>query len=372
MNTKNKIRIGIIFGGRSGEHEVSLMSARSVLSVLDPDQYDVTEIGITHDGRWLSGENALDALMKGETESLIQVTLLSEPNDSTLYALREQDGKTMLEPLTELDVIFPVLHGSFGEDGTLQGLLEVAGKAYVGAGVLGSAVCMDKGLFKDLLIAHHLPTAAYKVFSRRQIHEHLEEVLDDCEKIAAYPLFVKPANMGSSVGVSKCENRAGLIEGLMDAVAYDRRIVVEQGINAREVEVSVLGNEAPKASIPGEIRPSRNFYSYEAKYIDNSSELLIPAPLDEKATEIIREIALEVYKISDCAGMARVDFLVDRDTNQIFVNEVNTIPGFTKISMYPKLWEASGLSYRELIHQLIELAYERKADRDQTVYQYRS
>ena len=370
MNQPDKIRIGILFGGRSGEHEVSLMSARSVLSVLDPQKYAVIQIGITHEGLWLSGEQALDALSSGDTSHLDHVTLRAEPGDNTLYAIRETGKGTQLEPITTLDVIFPVLHGSFGEDGTLQGLLEMAGLAYVGAGVLGSSVCMDKALFKDLLIAHNLPTPAYRVFPRSMVKSNINEVINKVEQIGEYPLFVKPANMGSSVGVSKVNGRSDLMEGLLEACRFDRRVLVEKGINAREIEVSVLGNDNPQASIPGEIIPSQEFYSYEAKYIDDRSELIIPAPLDPEALQFIREIAVKVYQAADCAGMSRVDFLVDKDTGEVYVNEVNTIPGFTKISMYPKLWEASGLSYSKLVDRLVELAFERKTERDQTEYQY--
>lgn len=370
MKQPEKIRIGVLFGGRSGEHEVSLMSARSVLSVLDLQKYEVTQIGITHDGQWLSGENALEALVSGDTASLTRVALLPEPGDNTLYAIRESGQTTRMEPLTTLDVIFPVLHGSFGEDGTLQGLLEMAGVAYIGAGVLGSSVCMDKALFKDLLLAHHLPTPAYHVFDRSTVKNNIEQVIEKVEQIGDYPLFVKPANMGSSVGVSKVNGRSDLMEGLLEACRFDRRILVEQGINAREIEVSVLGNNDPQASIPGEIIPSREFYSYEAKYIDDRSELLIPAPLDPEALQFIRELAVKVYRAADCAGMARVDFLVDKDTGKVYVNEVNTIPGFTKISMYPKLWEASGLPYAGLVDRLVELAFDRKMERDQTEYRY--
>ena len=370
MNQQDKIRIGILFGGRSGEHEVSLMSARSVLSVLDTQKYEVTQIGITHEGQWLSGEQALEALSSGDTNRLNRVILRAEPGNNTLYAIRETGKGTQLEPLATLDVIFPVLHGSFGEDGTLQGLLEMAGLAYVGAGVLGSSVCMDKALFKDLLTAHNLPTPAYRVFSRSMVKSNINEVINKVEQIGEYPLFVKPANMGSSVGVSKANGRSDLMEGLLEACRFDRRVLVEKGINAREIEVSVLGNDNPQASIPGEIIPSQEFYSYEAKYIDDRSELIIPAPLDPEALQFIREIAVKVYQAADCAGMSRVDFLVDKDTGEVYVNEVNTIPGFTKISMYPKLWEASGLSYSKLVDRLVELAFERKAERDQTEYQY--
>jgi len=366
-----KIRIGIIFGGRSGEHEVSLMSARSVLSVLSPDKYEITPIGITLEGDWVVGDDVLTSLEKGKTAELTRVMLLPEPRENTLYARTPSKSDQHLRPIAQLDVIFPVLHGTFGEDGTLQGLLEMTGLAYVGAGVLGSSVGMDKGLFKDVMRAHNIPVLESIVVSRGQVETGLESVLTLAEKLASYPLFIKPANLGSSVGVSKCHSRSDLLEGLYEAARFDRRILIERGLEKpHEIEVSVLGNDAPLVSIPGEVIPSDEFYSYRAKYIDNQSELLIPASLPEQVSEEIRQIALRIYKVVDCAGMARVDFLVDRKDNSIYVSEINTIPGFTQISMYPKLWEASGLSYPALVDRLVELALERKQDRDRTVRKY--
>ena len=366
----DKLRIGVIFGGRSGEHEVSLMSARSVLAVLDPQKYAVTSIGITHEGAWLVGENVLQALLQNQVSSLTPAVLLPEPDRQGLYTLDPTQGGELLRLLTGLDVVFPVLHGTFGEDGTLQGLLELADVAYIGAGVLGSSVGMDKALFKDVMRTHHIPVTESLVFSRRQVETQMEQVLIQSEGIAPYPLFVKPANLGSSVGISRCRNRSDLLEGLLDAARYDRRILVERGINAREIEVSVLGNEDPQASLPGEVIPSDEFYSYAAKYLDDRSRLIIPAPLSPELTAQVQDMAVRAFTAIDCAGMARVDFLLDRDTNELFLGEINTIPGFTNISMYPKLWQASGLSYPALIDHLIELALERKADRDRTEHHY--
>jgi D-alanine-D-alanine ligase len=366
----DKLRIGVIFGGRSGEHEVSLMSARSVLAVLDSQKYAVTSIGITHSGDWLVGENVLQALQQNESASLTPAVLLPEPDRQGLYSLRSHQGGELLSLLTGLDVVFPVLHGTFGEDGTIQGLLELADVAYIGAGVLGSSVGMDKALFKDVMRAHNIPVAESLVFSRRQVETQMDQVLTQSENIAPYPLFVKPANLGSSVGISRCRNRSDLLEGLLDAARYDRRILVERGINAREIEVSVLGNENPRASVPGEVIPADDFYSYSAKYLDDRSRLLIPAPLSAELTAQVQDLAVRAFSAIDCAGMARVDFLLDRDTNELFLGEINTIPGFTNISMYPKLWQASGLSYPALIDRLIELALERKADRDHTEHRY--
>jgi D-alanine-D-alanine ligase len=364
-----KLHVAVIFGGRSGEHEVSLMSARSVLSVLDPAKYEVTEIGITHEGTWLSGEDVLAKFEKDKTEGLLPVLVSPDPSEAGVFILQG----ARLTKLTDVDVFFPVLHGTFGEDGTVQGLFELANAAYVGAGVVGSSVGMDKGVFKDVMIANHIPVVNTMVVLRAEIENDMASVIEAAEQVGSYPLFTKPANLGSSVGVTKCNNRSDLQEGLMEAATFDRRILVQQGVkNVREIEVSVLGNEAPVASVCGEVLPSREFYSYESKYLDGTSGLLIPAPLPEEISECIRRYAVDAYKAVDCAGMARVDFLVEKDSNGIYLNELNSIPGFTKISMYPKLWEASGLPYPKLVDRLIELALERKADRDRTSHLYRS
>lgn len=282
------------------------------------------------------------------------------------------EGISGLKKWADIDVYFPVLHGTFGEDGTLQGLFELADVAYVGAGVVGSSVGMDKGVFKDVMIANHIPVVDMMVVLRAEIESDMLSVIEKAEKVSDYPLFTKPANLGSSVGVTKCSNRSDLQEGLMEAALFDRRILIQKGVkNAHEIEVSVLGNDEPVASVCGEVLPSREFYSYESKYLDGTSGLLIPAPLPDEISECIREYAVRAYKAIDCAGMARVDFFVEKDTNNIYLNELNSIPGFTKISMYPKLWEASGLSYQKLVDRLIELAMERKADRDHTSHMYR-
>lgn len=351
------LKVGVLFGGRSGEHEVSLMSARSVLGALDRGRYQVIEIGITKEGRWLSGENVLQALLAGKREALTPTGIIGEPGHGSIY--RIHPGQP-LEILSRVDVIFPVLHGSFGEDGTLQGLLEMAEIPYVGAGVLGSAVGMDKALFKSVMKAEGIPTLDYVLINAVEVEQDLASVLDRAEAVADYPLFVKPANMGSSVGVSKCSSRSDLHEGIFDALRYDRRVIVERGVEAREIEVSVLGNEQPLASIAGEIVPGDAFYSYKAKYIDDSSDLIIPADMDQATAEAVQRIAIQAYQAIDCAGMARVDFLLDKKTNALYLNELNTLPGFTQISMYPKLWEASGMSYPQLMDRLIELALQRQ------------
>ena len=364
-----KLHVAVIFGGRSGEHEVSLMSARSVLSVLDPAKYEVTQVGITHEGTWLTGMDVLDKFERNQTDGLLPVLVSPDPSDRGLYIM---EGISGLKRWSNVDVYFPVLHGTFGEDGTLQGLFELADVAYVGAGVVGSSVGMDKGVFKDVMIANHIPVVDMMVVLRAEIESDMLSLIERAEKVSDYPLFTKPANLGSSVGVTKCSNRSDLQEGLMEAALFDRRILVQKGVkNVREIEVSLLGNDEPVASVCGEVLPSREFYSYESKYMDGTSGLLIPAPLPDEISACIREYAVRAYKAVDCAGMARVDFFVEKDTNQIYLNELNSIPGFTTISMYPKLWEASGLSYSKLVDRLIELALERKANRDRTSHMYR-
>jgi D-alanine-D-alanine ligase len=365
---KTKIKVGVIFGGRSGEHAVSLMSARFVLSQLVPEKYEVTQIGITTEGEWYTGKDALQALLDEELASLFQTTILPIPSRSGLYLL---EGGDKLNLLTQLDVVFPVLHGTFGEDGTLQGLLEMADMAYVGAGVTGSAVGMDKAIFHDVMRANHIPVADTVLVLRSEIEDDMEAVLDRVEKLGDYPYFTKPANLGSSVGVSKVKNRSDLVEGIMEAAEYDRRLIIQKGIDAREIEVSVMGNDEPLASICGEIVPGEEFYSYEAKYHDDRSQTLIPADIPEEAAEKIRELAVKAYKACDLAGLARVDFFLEKETGEVYLNELNTIPGFTQISMYPMLWEASGVPNQELVDKLIEYAIERKAQRDRTKRTFR-
>jgi D-alanine-D-alanine ligase len=313
----------------------------------------------------LTGENTLEAFEKGDSKNLVRVIPPTDPaSRQNLFVLRSDEK---LVPLAEIDVFFPVLHGPFGEDGTIQGLFEMADVAYVGAGVAGSSVGMDKAIFKDVMRANGIPLVESMLVLRGDIENNMDAVIQKAEALGGYPLFTKPANLGSSVGISKCTSRSDLAEGLMDAARYDRRIIIESGVkNVREIEVSVLGNEDPQASVCGEILPSREFYSYESKYIDGTSGLLIPAPLPEDVSNQIRDYAIRAYKAIDCAGMARADFFVEKDTNRIFLNELNTIPGFTSISMYPKLWQASGLTYAGLVDRLIELALARKAQRDRT------
>jgi D-alanine-D-alanine ligase len=368
---KKKIRVGVVFGGRSGEHEVSLRSARSIMDALDPDKYAVLPIGITKEGRWIAGGDPWKALSSGD-EGSVPAVFLSEPGDPTLKAIEStggQDAQSM-RPIAEVDVIFPVLHGPFGEDGTVQGLLELADIPYVGAGVVGSAVGMDKAIFKAVMTAHGVPILPYRLVLRAEWESQPEAVLADIVEHFDFPVFVKPANLGSSVGVVRVTDEAGLADGLDEAALYDRRLLVEQGIAAREIEVSVLGNEEPIASVPGEVIPGDTFYSYTDKYINDDAQLLIPAPLDEATIEQVQQIAVQAYRAIDCAGLARVDFLLDRHTNELWLNEVNTIPGFTSISMYPKLWEASGVPFAELVDRLIELGLARHADKGRNKTSY--
>ena len=367
MEEKRKQHIAVFFGGRSGEHAVSLMSAASVLEALDPEKYVVTQVGITREGTWLIGEDVLSVLKGLQSGKGLEGTLLPDPGFKGLHRLHKIEQGKLLEALPDVDVVFPVLHGTFGEDGTLQGLFELAELAYVGPGVLGAALAMDKVLFKDVMRAYQIPVLESGLVLRSQLEKDPEAVLKQMEEIAPYPLFTKPANLGSSVGITKCCSRSDLLEGMLEAAAYDRRILVERGIeSAREIEVSVLGNDQPEASVPGEIVPSGDFYSYESKYHDSRSELKIPAPLSEQQTEAVRSMAVKAYRAIDCAGLARVDFLMEPGTEMIYINEINTIPGFTAISMYPKLWEKSGLPYPRLLDRLIELALERKTVRDNT------
>src|SRR5574341_2665122 len=315
MTAPRRLKVAVLFGGRSGEHEVSLMSARSVLSVLDPAKYEVTQIGVTHAGKWLSGGDVIGAFEQGKTEGLKPVMVSPDPSEAGVYVLRG----SRLEKLTDVDVYFPVLHGTFGEDGTLQGLFEMADAAYVGAGVVGSSVGMDKGVFKDVMRPIGVPVVDSIVVLRAEIEKDMNAVIEKAEKVSAYPIFTKPANLGSSVGVTKCRSRSDLQEGLMEAALYDRRVLVERGVaNAREIEVSVLGNDEPRASVPGEILPSREFYSYEAKYIDGTSGLLIPADLPQETTTRIQDLAVRAFKAVDAAGMARVDFLLDKDSGEVY------------------------------------------------------
>ena len=366
-----RIRVGVIFGGRSGEHEVSLRSARSVMRAMSKKRYEIVPIGITKEGHWLVGEDSMRVLASRVDPRLLKAPDADGSSQDLAVALAEEAA---LVPhaalLSELDVVFPVLHGPYGEDGTVQGLLELAGLPYVGAGVTGSAVAMDKIIFKDVMKAHGLPMVPYLYITRQRWEAEPNAVLDEVECGLGYPVFTKPANMGSSVGISKCVDRAALASGLDDAATYDRKLLIEQAVPyAREIEVSVLGNEQPIASYPGEIIPSREFYDYAAKYVDeggDASKLLIPAPLSDELTAEVRDLAVQCFLAVDCAGLARVDFLLNRESGEVFLNEINTIPGFTSVSMYPKLWEATGIPYAELVSRLIDLALERHAERQRS------
>lgn len=356
-----KLRVGVLFGGRSGEHEISLTSAQGIMAAMDRNKYEVVPIGITKTGEWLTGGDIHQQLLDAVAGHPVIEAGRSDESAPVENALALPISAT-----GPLDVIFPVLHGPFGEDGTVQGFLELVGLPYVGAGVVASAAGMDKAVCKDIFRAHGLPIVIHRTFLRKQWQKDPQSVIDECEAAMPYPMFVKPANLGSSVGIHKAKNREDLWAGLEDAARYDRKLIVEQGLDAREIEVSVLGNDDPIASVPGEIIPSREFYSYAAKYIDGTSELLIPAPLSQEHVELIQQLAIMAFKALDCAGLARCDMLLEKSTGEVFINEVNTMPGFTPISMYPKLWAASGLSYSDLIDRLIELAVERHADKQQS------
>lgn len=362
-STAKPIQIAVLFGGRSGEHAVSLQSAKFILAQLDQPKYQVTQVGITREGEWFTGQDVLSAMLAGETSSLHKVLVLPIPGARGLYTISKDDR---LELLSSVDVVFPVLHGTFGEDGTLQGLLEMADIAYVGSGVTGSAVGMDKAIFADLMRANELPVVDTILLLRSAIKQDVQAALEKVEALGEYPYFVKPANLGSSVGISKVKNRSDLLEGLMEAAGYDRRVIVQKGHRVREIEVSVMGNDAPLVSVCGEVLPGEEFYSYEAKYHDETSRTLVPAELAEETSERIRELAIKAYQVCDLAGLARVDFFIDLDSGEIFINELNTIPGFTQISMYPMLWEASGVGNQELVDCLVEYAMERKEQRDAT------
>ena len=354
-----RLRVGIIFGGRSGEHEVSLVSATSVMSALDSEKYEVVPIGITPDGRWISSSQALGMLKeKAPLDQEQEKFLVPEPHRRALVSVEGNGGGSM-----PLDVVFPLVHGTYGEDGTLQGLLELANIPYVGAGVLASAVGMDKIIQKMVFADAGLPVVRYCWCYSAECREHPSKVARMVERELRYPVFVKPANTGSSVGISKVHGRRELGAALALATEFDRKVIIEQAVgNAREIECSVLGNDAPEASVPGEIIPSNEFYDYDAKYVDGKSTTVIPARLQAHIVRKIREIAVRAYTAIDCAGMARVDFFVTKGKAKVYINEVNTIPGFTAISMYPKMWEAAGLSFSDLLDRLIRLAIQRHGE----------
>ncbi len=392
MTTK-KLRVGVLFGGRSGEHEVSLLSAASVMQAIDRTKYDVVPIGITKQGMWLTDSHA-EQLIKGEFVAASRKNLRAGDPAATSSAAVLAKGEAVLVPPMpstdslvpfetprtpngprpiSVDVIFPVLHGTFGEDGTLQGLLELADIAYVGSGVLGSAAGMDKDIMKRLFCDSRLPLVKHVTVLRSEWERQPKQVEKAVDSALKYPVFVKPANLGSSVGISKAHDASELPAAMNEAARFDRKIIIEQGVGgkrnkAREIECAVLGNDEPIASICGEIIPAKEFYDYDAKYIDSGSELLIPARLDHTQVRQIQEMAIRAFKSCECSGLARVDFLMDPVTGHFYLNEVNTMPGFTAISMYPKLWGASGIEYSVLIDRLIQLALERHADKKRNQY----
>src|ERR1700676_3940423 len=398
MATK-KIRVGILFGGRSGEHEVSLLSAASVLNAIDKTKYEVVPIGITKEGRWLTAEHA-ERLLKGnagEGARATQSTLRAGDPEATPGAAVLATGESVVVPpeparrgaglvpfqtdanlrrasdrAINVDVIFPVLHGTFGEDGTIQGLLELADIAYVGAGVLGSSAGMDKDIMKSLFRAAGLPIVKHVTILRGQFESLSKEAPKKLQKLVEsklkYPVFVKPANLGSSVGISKAHDPKELGPAIAEAAKFDRKIVIEEGVGgkknkAREIECAVLGNDDPKASIAGEIVPCKEFYDYDAKYLAEGSELVIPAKITKAEMKTVQRLAIAAFQAVDCTGLARVDFLMDPKSRRIYVNEINTMPGFTAISMYPKLWGASGVSYPELFDRLFARGIERHEEK---------
>ena len=396
----NKLRVGILFGGRSGEHEVSLLSAASVFNAIDKNKYEVVPIGITKQGHWVTAADA-ERLLRGEFAHHEERHLRAGDPETTPAAAVLAQGEAVVVPpepqaggsLTafqtdaashslvrrasdraiNVDIIFPVLHGTFGEDGTIQGLLELADMPYVGAGVLGSAAGMDKDVMKALFRASRLPIVKHVTVLRSGWEAAPKKVQKLVESKLQYPVFVKPANLGSSVGISKAHNRKELGPAITEAAKFDRKIVIEQGVGgkrqkAREIECSVLGNDQPQASVPGEIVPSKEFYDYDAKYLDEGSQLIIPAKLSKSETKTVQQLAVAAFQAVDCSGLARVDFLMDPKTRKIYLNEINTMPGFTAISMYPKLWAASGLSYPALIEKLIQLGLERHEEKRKNQY----
>src|SRR6202050_4801625 len=395
---KKKLRVGILFGGRSGEHEVSLLSAASVLKAIDRTLYEVVPIGITKQGRWVVSGDAerllagdfpdTGTLRAGDPQHTAPAALLAKGQGVIVPPMpaagggrggslvpfeREASSISQAQDVLQLDVVFPVLHGTFGEDGTMQGLFELAGLAYVGSGVLGSATVMDKEVMKRLFLAALLPITRHVTFLRREWQQSPRKTISKLEDALKYPLFVKPANLGSSVGISKAHDRKELGPAIEEAAKFDRKIVIEQGVGgkkekAREIECSVLGNDEPVVSVPGEIVPGKEFYDYTAKYVDEGSQSNIPAKLTKSQTKRVQDLAVAAFKAVDCSGLARVDFLMDPLTAKLYLDEINTMPGFTAIRMYPKLWGASGLAYPDLIDRLIELGMERHKDKKQNQY----
>ncbi len=362
-----KIRVGLLYGGRSVEHDVSIVSARSILGALDRERYDVSLIRAGHDGRWQleSGSEQIEATATDGSS----VMLPAAPCNSTLVPGDGQAAEDLSR--LQLDVVFPIIHGRGGEDGTLQGLLELAEVAYVGSGVLSSAIQMDKDVAKRLLAGAGLPVLPWITLRGPAVSgSGREKAVEAIAKELGFPVFVKPANSGSSVGISKANDRAELAAALTEATRYDTKVIVERGVDAREIEVAVLGNAAPEASVPGEIIPSHEFYDYEAKYHDDGTQLQIPARLGAEESAQLRDMAVQAYLALEAEGMARVDFLVDRESGKPYINELNSLPGFTSVSMYPRLWEATGLAYAELLDRLITLALERHAERSRLETHY--
>jgi D-alanine-D-alanine ligase len=366
-----RLRIGVLFGGRSTEHEVSILSAQSIIAAMNPERFEAVPLYIDKKGRWLLG-GSMKRLVSDDAARRY-VYLPPDPTQRSLVPAHDVPespaplvGEGLGGGLPPLDVVFPVFHGLNGEDGTIQGVLELANVPYVGAGVLGSALGLDKVYMKRAFAAAGLPIVDYLSITRRQYEQDPQAFVALVEERIGYPCFAKFANSGSSVGTTKAHHRAELVDGLRLAGTFDRKLLVERGLDARELEVSVLGNDAPQASVVGEVVPAHEFYDYEAKYLDEGSRLLIPAPIEPAMAEELRAMAVQAFVAVDAAGMARVDFFLERGSNRIVLNELNTIPGFTRISMYPKLWEASGLPYPQLIERLVELAIERFNDKQRS------
>jgi len=369
--TNKKIRVGIIFGGRSGEHEVSFCSASSIIKAIDKDKYTVVPIGITKEGRWISPQDSELALQSGKIDGKNTVILLNDSFSKSLICIDNNQKLDKSSALEKLDVIFPALHGPYGEDGTVQGLLELANIPYVGAEVAASAISMDKELMKIIFKQKNLPVLKWMTIKRKEWQKDKEKILSLIQNNFEYPLFVKPTNLGSSVGITKVHKKEELEKAIDLASSYDRKILIEKGLEeVREIECGVLGNDEPRASVVGEVKPAGEFYDYDSKYIDERTQLIIPADLPDGVCKEVQEIALRAFKAVDAAGMARVDFFVTKKENKIYLSEINTIPGFTSTSMYPRLWEASGISYPELIDRLIQLALERHQDKEQNKISY--
>jgi len=368
-----KLRLGILFGGRSAEHEVSVRSAANVMAAADPEKYEIVPIAITKDGRWQlgalpGGSQTKPQIEEPEGRSVEVVPAACPSGVGPLVPVEKSNARNSVG---RLDVIFPILHGTFGEDGTVQGLLELAGIPYVGAGVLGSAAGMDKEVMKRLFRERGLPIVPYVAIIRSEWETAQRKTYLAVERKFRYPVFVKPANLGSSVGITKAHNRKELEAALRTAADYDRKILVEKGIDGREIECAVLGNDSPIASVPGEVIPGREFYDYADKYLEDTAQLIVPAQLRPAQTKQVQRLAVEAFRAVDCAGMARVDFFLQKKTGRIYVNEINTIPGFTSISMYPRMWAASGIPYAKLIDRLIELALERHREKTRIRYSLR-